>query len=60
MLPPEKAAFGVPLPQLNARKERLQPEGNKQVREGQGYEGDRHPDGQKFFAGFLIPCCINN
>jgi hypothetical protein len=55
MLPPEKAAFGVPLPQLNARNERLQPEGNKQVREGQGYEGDRHRGGQKFFTGIVNP-----
>jgi hypothetical protein len=59
MLPPEKAAFGVPLPQLNARKERLQPEGNKQVREGQGYEGDGNPRAD-FSGGLLIPCCINN
>jgi len=55
MLPPEKTAFGDPFPQLNARKESLQPEGNKQVREGQGYEGDRHLEGQKFFAGSYNP-----
>jgi hypothetical protein len=47
MLPPEETAFGDP-PQLNARKERLQPEGNKEVREGQGYEGVGHPGAEVF------------
>src|SRR5215472_7434143 len=43
MLPPEKTSTWRASPQLNARKERLQAEGNKRVREGQGYEGDGNP-----------------
>src|ERR1700689_3201837 len=54
MLPPGGTAC-VPLPcheKLNARKERLQPEGNKLVRVGQGYEGVGDP-GAEVFVVFL-------
>src|SRR5579871_6366126 len=54
MLPPEKGRTAVPSQQLNARKERLQPEGNKQVRVGQGYEGVGNPRAE-FFGRIVNP-----
>ena len=42
MLRPERTAPGDLSSSSMRGKERLQPGGNKQVREGQGYEGDGH------------------
>jgi 3-dehydroquinate dehydratase / shikimate dehydrogenase len=53
MLPPEKTCLAS-FSQLSARKERHQTEGNKQVREGQGYEGVAHQR-RRIFACFVNP-----